>query len=789
MMLCNRFRVLVLGLLGGATAVTMAAGPAYGQRRCVVAEITIAPVEASVAVGGTQPYLATAYNRVGDICENVTFTWLSSNRAVATIGSDGVATGVAVGTTTITARVGSGASARTSNQVTLTVGAGAPAGRAVVAAGTAMEFQPQGTGRPTSLVVEPLRRTLAIGEAWRPGFRAVKADGSNAERVPLSFTIEQGEGVVALDSTGLIRALEEGTASVRIVATRPAGLPARLVAVEVRADSLAFRQRTLSIAPGQTDSVPLWLTGENREFSNLGGTFQFTSSDPNRARVNPDRPVIEAIAPGLVRIIAQSAQYPDVELLVSVHQPVSRLTLDAPDTLLLPIGVSRTLRARALNADSQEVAEAPVRWENSDQAVASFDPGNGRLEARRVGVTTVSVRAPHGRDSSITRSVLVRVIAGGLRASAPRLGLPVGGRQALDVVMLDDRGQDVGSAMAMVTWTSSADSIVAFDSGHAVARRPGRARLTARAPWDSTVSVDVAVAGDLLVSALREGRWDLFVLWSNNTIAIPLTADSAIEGQPAWSPDLRRIAYMVLPHGRAAGSALWVANVDGSGKVRLTDDSSLVQWPRWVSPTRLVFEWGRGGRSQIWAWDFETDSTGSARQLTNMPMPSTAPSVSPDGRRIIYLGQRETSPGRLAQGIFTMNADGSDERQVFTGQRLDQPSFTPDGQSIYFLRDDGSNRQPSKRLYRLRIGLPPDSAQALTPGSLFVQSYSFSPDGSRIALGVSERSPQNQEVRRAYVLDVATQQATSLSPVPDERMAAPVYRPDRPAAPAAPARP
>lgn len=785
-MVSNRLATAALGLLGAAAVHSVGARPMDAQqRRCVVAEVTITPLEASIAVGRTQPFLATAYNRVGDICDNATFTWLSSNRAVATIGADGVAAGVAAGTTTITARSGSGAAARTSNRVTLTVGAGtAPV--TASATGTALDYQPQGTGRPTSLVVEPLRRTLAVGEAWRPGFRAVKADGSNADRVPLSFTVEMGEGVVAVDSTGLIRAVELGTANIRISATRPAGLPSRIVAIEVRDDSLAFRQRSLSVAPGQTDSVPLWLVGEDREYSNLGGTFQFTSSDPTRARVNPDRPVIEALAPGLVRIIAQSALHPDVELLVSVHQPVARLSLDAPDTLLLPIGVSRTLRAVALGADSQPVTEAPLRWENGDQAVASFDPGTGRLQARRAGLTTVSVRAPIGRDSSVTRSVVVRVIAGGLRASASRLGLPVGARRAVDVAMLDDQGQDAGSALSLLSWSSNADSVVAFESGHIVARRPGRARLTARAPWDSTVTVDVAVAGDVLASVFREGRWDLFVLWNQNTIAMPLTADTAIENQASWSPDLRRVAYTAVASARSPGSALWVAGVDGSSKVRLTDDSSLVQWPRWVTSSTLIFEWGRGGRSQIWAWDFTSDSTGSARQLTVLPFPSTAPAVSADGRRIVYIGQRETSPGRAALGIFTMNIDGTDERQVFTGQRLDVPGFTPDGQGIYFLRDDGNNRQPSKRLYRLRLGLPPDSAQALTPANLYVTSYSFSTDGSRIALGVLEQGPQGQQVRRALMLDVATGQTTPLLPTPDERISAPALRPDPPAAPARP---
>ena len=778
---------LAAALLCGALAVGADAAWAQ-QRRCRVAEVFIAPPEATVQVGGTQPFLAYAYDAAGNPCEDVTYVWTSTNTGTAVIDREGVATGIAPGVTIITARIGTGAAARTSNRATLTVGSGTgPAGRLLT--GSSLDYQPEGTGRPTSLIVDSLRKTLVVGEAWRPGYHTVKADGSNAERVPMRFAVEPGgESTVSVDSTGLVRALGLGTASIRIQATRNPALPMRTIAIEIRQDTVNFRLRTLSLAPGESDTVPLWVRSENRPFSNLGGTFQFMSSDPAKVRVDPDNPVIQALAPGTARIVAQSAQYPaDIVTVVNVHRPVRWLAMSVGDTIVLPLGVPRAVIATALGADSLPVAEAPVTWSLSDERVATYDPGSAQLRPRQVGVTMLTASAPFGRDSSIKRTVTVRVIAGGLRAERSRIGLAVGERTSLEVALLDSQHRDVGSAMDLLRWTSSADSVAGVEDGRVVGRRPGRARLSARAPWDSVVTVDVSVGGDVVLSVQRNGRWDLYMLWNGGASSLALTSDSAVEGQAAWSPDLAKIAYVSLV-GTGTRSALYVANVDGSFARRLTDDSGQVQRPSWAGPySRVVFEWNRNGRPQIWQYELTSDTSGALRQLTNSTAPCMSPSASPDGRSVVFLSLRETSPGgRANYGIYKVNFEGADERLLLSGGRLDQPSYSSDGTSILFLRDDGTSRAPSKRVYRLRLGQSPDSAVALTPANLYVQSYSVSPDGNRLALGVLETAQGGAQVRRGVLYDLLAHTQSPLTPDAGESVSGPVLRPATAAA--APAR-
>jgi hypothetical protein len=84
-----------------------------------VATITITPVTASIPVGGTQTFTATAKDLNGNAIPGVTFTWASSAPTVASISVGGLASASATipGTTNITAS----ASGKTSLPAVLTV--------------------------------------------------------------------------------------------------------------------------------------------------------------------------------------------------------------------------------------------------------------------------------------------------------------------------------------------------------------------------------------------------------------------------------------------------------------------------------------------------------------------------------------------------------------------------------------------------------------------------------------------------------------------------------------------
>jgi trimeric autotransporter adhesin len=72
-----------------------------------VASVTIEPMSSSVALNGTRQFTATALDSSGKPVSGVSISWFCSFSGVATIDSNGLATGVSPGTVTIVASVGS----------------------------------------------------------------------------------------------------------------------------------------------------------------------------------------------------------------------------------------------------------------------------------------------------------------------------------------------------------------------------------------------------------------------------------------------------------------------------------------------------------------------------------------------------------------------------------------------------------------------------------------------------------------------------------------------------------
>ena len=153
----------------------------------VLTTIAVTPASASITQGSTQQFSAEARDQNGNpMSPQPTFTWTSSNTAVASVNSSGLATGVAAGgPVTITA-----ASGTISGTASLTVTASAPV--------------------LTSITIDPTTASIAVG-ATRQFTAAARDQNGNPMSPQPTFTwTSSNTAVASVNSSGLATGVAAG---------------------------------------------------------------------------------------------------------------------------------------------------------------------------------------------------------------------------------------------------------------------------------------------------------------------------------------------------------------------------------------------------------------------------------------------------------------------------------------------------------------------------------------------------------------------------------------------------
>ena len=207
------------------------------------------------------------------------------------------------------------------------------------------------------------------------------------------------------------------------------------------------------------------------------------------------------------------------------------------------------------------------------------------------------------------------------------------------------------------------------------------------------------------------------------------------DGDPwhvAWSPDGSRIALTIFPRSQGDRS-IWVMNADGTDAQQVAAAEN-VSAPSW-SPdgTEIVYTAATGRETEIHrvAADGSRDTTihGEAAEGT---FAIFSAALSPDGLQIVF--DRGTDSG---YDIFVMDADGSDARRVTTTGDDYDPSWSPDGTSIAFTREEIVESDGVKRATSDIFIMDADGSGVtrLTDGgdkSTYLSPV-WAPDGTKIA--------------------------------------------------------
>ncbi len=218
-----------------------------------------------------------------------------------------------------------------------------------------------------------------------------------------------------------------------------------------------------------------------------------------------------------------------------------------------------------------------------------------------------------------------------------------------------------------------------------------------------------------------------------------LTGDLSLEaGEPAFAPDGRLIAFSASLGGTDMKGGIWLMEVMGAGKRRLTDEG--------FSPA-----WSPDGREIAYATEFPTPydrprfsrvsivdvTSGRTREMDSggRGKDMMEPAWSPSGRRLAYWALVNASN----RDIFTRPADGGEPSPVTSDPFVDWgPVWSRDGRYLFFCSD----RSGSPNLWRVRMdeetGRVLGAPEPLTTPASSVMSADFAADGSSYAYEASD---------------------------------------------------
>ena len=86
----------------------------------------------------------------------------------------------------------------------------------------------------------------------------------------------------------------------------------------------------------------------------------------------------------------------------------------------------------------------------------------------------------------------------------------------------------------------------------------------------------------------RDGNQEIYVMNSDGSGVVRLTNNSAEDGGPVWSPDDSRIAFNSYRDGNWE---IYVINSDGTGQVNLTNNKADDGGPVYLKGVFLVSRW------------------------------------------------------------------------------------------------------------------------------------------------------------------------------------------------------
>jgi trimeric autotransporter adhesin len=525
---------LILGMASCSNASTT-------KSTATLVSISVTPYSpANLAVGSTQKFIATGIYSDGTT-PNITsqVTWTSSNSSIAGITS-GIATGVTVGSTSITASQ----SGITSPAVTLTV----------ITSSSALSSIAVTPAFPTNLGLGATLQLAAIG---------TYSDGSAADITSKVTWTSSNTAVAAIFANGSVTAEGSGTANITATLSK---VTSQSVSLTVKAVSSIMILPSVSphnLDVGGTQQFTAIGTYSDGSSADISSQVMWLSSNTRVATIYANG-IATGIAGGTAGITATlgGVTSPAATLAVNALSSIA-LTPAVPNNLM--VGATQHFTATGTYSDGSLMdITSQVTWSSSTTNIATIaaggvatgvKSGSDKITATLAGVTSQPV------------ALTVISLSGLTITPSSSANIGVGSTQHFTVTgtYSDSSTADFTS---QVVWSSSNPAVVTIISGGtATGVGGGTTNITATFAGltSQPVTLTVKVLAIIVIEPAVSPR-NLNVGASQSFIAVGIYSDGSmadITSQVIWTSSNTNIAT-ILANGSATGVSAGTAIISAS---------------------------------------------------------------------------------------------------------------------------------------------------------------------------------------------------------------------------------
>jgi uncharacterized protein YjdB len=412
--------------------------------------ISVSPATAKVTVGQTQQFAVTGTysdNKPRAITKGI--TWTSSSPSVATISTAGLATAVAQGTTTITAKIGT----RTAT-ATMTV---------------------PGEISLTSIQVTPPSASIGVGTSQSFMATAMYNDGSS-EDVTSSATWSSSDTAVASVAAGVATAVAEGSATISASYQGETG-SAALTVTGGEPTGLTVTPTPASFAAGDSEQLTATLEFPDGSTQDVTNQAAWTSDDTAIVTVDATG-LATGVAPGDTTVSVAFQGLTGAAEITVTDAYVTEIVVDPVSAMGVVGGGDIQFTATAIYSDltSSDVTDTAT-WTSSDTAIAAIDAA-GAATPLTGGTSTITAEFG-GVEGTATLTIDVGVFLTSVEVTPTTASIAAGTTQQFTATATYSNNT-TANVTSSVTWTTSAPAIATIGSlGMATGVSAGTATLTA----------------------------------------------------------------------------------------------------------------------------------------------------------------------------------------------------------------------------------------------------------------------------------------------------------------------